>query len=488
MKGRKRIYTDVEVITAQNVVEQVNAALLIHQENQTEIQYLYDFLRGEQDIQAKTKEYRTEINHKVTENRAYQIHSFYHGYVFGETIQYVRHEKSTGTSNETDDTVSKEITALNAFMNEAEKDTVDKHIGSWMLTCGVGYRLTLPREDLDRIDYEDSPVRMYSMDPRSTFVVYYSGFDHHPVFSVTITMKRDGTKRFDVYTADAMYTYEYPLNVPVESAPPMASIVPHGLGRVPIVEYDLNTERMGVFEAVIPLLNAINEFQSNRMDDIVQFVDSMLVILGGDISEETFSNLQQYKTLALPDGVDAKYVGKQMNQNDIQSLKQDLLTAVYEICGLPNRSGGSGRSTSDTGAATLVRDGWEDAEKRAQSMVGMFQASEREFLRMTLGILRETKDIDLRLQDIDVHFTRRNYENISIKAQVLTMMLDNPKIDPQLAFEACGMFIDPEAAYLQSKKYAEEAGYDGSGGNQVSGMPEEADESGGPVPDTMPSV
>jgi hypothetical protein len=35
-------------------------------------------------------------------------------------------------------------------------------------------------------------------------------------------------------------------------------------------------------------------------------------------------------------------------------------------------------------------------------------------------------------------------------------MLNNPKIHPELAFVSCGMFVDPESAYLQSKKWWEE--------------------------------
>jgi hypothetical protein len=35
-------------------------------------------------------------------------------------------------------------------------------------------------------------------------------------------------------------------------------------------------------------------------------------------------------------------------------------------------------------------------------------------------------------------------------------MLNNPKIHPELAFTHCGLFLDPESAYLQSKAYYEE--------------------------------
>jgi hypothetical protein len=35
-------------------------------------------------------------------------------------------------------------------------------------------------------------------------------------------------------------------------------------------------------------------------------------------------------------------------------------------------------------------------------------------------------------------------------------MLNNPKIHPELAFTHCGLFLDPEGAYLQSRTWWEE--------------------------------
>ena len=77
-------------------------------------------------------------------------------------------------------------------------------------------------------------------------------------------------------------------------------------------------------------------------------------------------------------------------------------------------------------------------------------------LKLVLRICRDLSDIDLRLKDIDMKFTRRNYEAIQSKAQVLVTMLQQPKIHPLLAFSHCGMFTDPESAYTMSMEYYEE--------------------------------
>ena len=83
----------------------------------------------------------------------------------------------------------------------------------------------------------------------------------------------------------------------------------------------------------------------------------------------------------------------------------------------------------------------------------MFKRSEIPFLKLLFEILKKKANLTLTTDDVDIRFTRRNYENIQVKSQVLTTMLANDKIAPKLAFESCGMFIDPEEAYKESKEY-----------------------------------
>ena len=88
----------------------------------------------------------------------------------------------------------------------------------------------------------------------------------------------------------------------------------------------------------------------------------------------------------------------------------------------------------------------------------MFKGAERLMLKLVLKICEENgKDkLGLRASDIDCKSPRTNYENLQVKAQVLCEMLNSQKIHPKLAFEACGLFSDPENAYLISEIYYNE--------------------------------
>ena len=221
-----------------------------------------------------------------------------------------------------------------------------------------------------------------------------------------------------------------------------------------IFEYQANKARMGAFEPVLSLLDAISELESNRMDDVVQFVNSILTIVGGTIDSETASKLEELKMLCLPEGVEAKYLTTSMQQADVQTQADNLWDMALTIGGIPNRNGGS--STSDTGSAVIMRDGWSDAEAQMKGVEQEYKDAEENMLRLILRIMRDMVGVKLLSKDIVIKFSRRNYENIQTKSQVLVSMLNNPKIDPYLAFVHCGLFLDPEGAYLQSKEYWEE--------------------------------
>lgn len=430
MFGRREIFTEVENITAENVVEVLNKAVSVHDINRSEIDYLWKYYKGETPIRGKKKEVRESINHKINVNRAYEIVAFKKGYGFGEPIQYIRRSQ--------DESLSDDVDKLNGYMFVARKHSQDIKLAEWLYVCGLGMRMTLPgRED-------DEPFVIYNLDPRDSFVVKHNGLGNPVVMGVKFVTKESGQRVYGIYTKDMYYEVD---------GDTVKKREPHALGDVPIFEYPANSARLGSFEIVLPLLDAINEVESNRLDDVQQFVNSFLALLGGSIDEETAKKLDEYKMLCLPEGVDAKYLSVALQQSDTQVLADSLYEYVLTICGIPNRNGGS--STSDTGSAVIFRDGWSSAEAHMKSVEEEYKDADQRFLKMVLRILRDTVGTNLKLWSVIPKFSRRNYDNLQTKSQVLTSMLSNPKIHPRLAFVHCGLFLDPESAYMESKAYWE---------------------------------
>lgn len=439
LHGRRQIFTNKPEITADNVVGVLESALAVDSCNVQEIDYLYGVYRGIQDIRNKTKVTRPEINNKITVNLANYIVTFKDAYLLSSPVQYIA---ATG-----EDDISEAVNKLNSFMYEEDKESKDKRLVNWMHICGVAPRMVLPNPDYDE---DSSPALIYSLDPREAFVIYYSGLGKRPMAGVLKQYDEDGEQIYYVYVKNGMYTIR---------KNKVTDFSVYDYGRVPIVEYVNNAARIGAFEVVLPPMNAVNTLESNRIDNVVDFVNAYDVFKNCEIDQKTYSELTaggQAIMIRSTMGLDASVtrITSELNQTGIQTNIDDLLAYIDVICGLPNRNGGS--STSDTGTATIYRDGWADAESRADDTEKLFVESEKEVLKLVLKIFREKAEIDLNLRQVRVKFTRKNLTNIQSKSQVLCELLNNPKVHPKTAYRVSAVSPDIEEDYRMGMEWYEE--------------------------------
>lgn len=439
LHGRRQIFTNKPEITEDNVVGVLESALAVDNHNVQEIEYLWDVYRGIQDIKDKTKIVRPEVNNKVVINLANYIVTFKDAYLLSSPIQYIA---ATG-----EDKISESVNKLNSIMYEEDKESKDKRLVNWMHVCGVAPRMVLPNPDYDG---GNSPALIYTLDPREAFVIYYSGLGKRPMAGVLKQYDEEGKQIYYVYVKNGMYTVRKNKVTDFSS---------YDYGRVPIVEYVNNAARIGAFEVVLPPMNAVNTLESNRIDNVVDFVNAYDVFKNCEIDAKTYSDLTaggQAIMIRSTMGLDASVtrIASELNQTGVQTNIDDLLAYIDVICGLPNRNGGS--STSDTGTATIYRDGWADAESRADDTEKLFVESEKDMLKLVLKIFRDKAKIDLNLRQVRVKFTRKNLTNIQSKSQVLCELLNNPKVHPKTAYRVSAVSPDIEEDYRMGMEWYEE--------------------------------
>ena len=433
LHGRKAIYTGVERIDAGNVVKVLSDAYLKHLVNRDQIEYLHRYYRGIQPVLDRVKEIRPEICNHVVENRAYAIVAFFAGYMVGKPIQYINAGK--------DDGVSGQIARLNDMLKVAGKASKDKSLAEWMLICGTGYRFVLPSQG------RRVPFDLYTFDPRNAFVIYRNDVGHTPLAGVYyITDEETNDVTFYVYTNDRKF-----FRVDGWQSGKVVESSTYALSNIPIVEYPLNEARMGAFEVVLPLLDSLNTLESNRLDSVEQFVQSLLVAYNCEFPEDTSANTIREAGMVVLKSIgenkaDLKVISETLNQDQTQTLKRNILDSINEIVGMPSQGNGSTGDSSNNGAV-ILKNGWQGAESRAQAFETMFREPEQRTIELLTEIANRLTDMDLDPDDVDVKFTRRNYEDILSKSQTLITMLNNDKVHPQYAYEASGLFIDTQDAY-----------------------------------------
>lgn len=437
LTGRRVIYTDESEITRNNVLAVLREAVTTHDANRIEIEYLWKYYKGDQPVLYREKMVENGIKNNIVINHANEIVSFKTGYLMGEPVQYVCRGENTDIT---------EINRLNAYMHTECKGSKDKELADDMHIYGTAYRIVLPNDDYTD-DVDACPFEINTLEPSNTFVVYHNGVGNKPLMAVTFTEKTETKDRvYSIYTKDRFFKVVAEAIVEEKA----------NYFGIPIIEYPLNKARIGSFEIVIELLNAINTTRSNQVDGVEQFVQALMMFKGVDVESEDYMALKEQGAICVPADGDIKYIVSELNQMQTNDLVKEMETTVLAIVGMPSFSGGNTSDSSNNGAV-ILKNGWYAAEARAKDTELMYKPSELQFLRLALKAIREIATTSLRLSDIDIRFTRRNYEDIQSKAQVLVTMLGSDKISPKLAFQHCGMFSDPDVAYTISKEYYEKA-------------------------------
>ena len=448
---RLDIYASSEEITEENVVSELNTALPYHVQNLLQEDFLYWYRRNVQPILNRTKEVRPEIMNIVQENHADEIVTFKNGYFLTQPAFYTARTTAAQAS----------VDRLNEYLYRSYKQVADDKIVDWFHTVGKGVLYVEPDRDND----PETPVHAYALDPRSAFVIYSLKPGNEPVMGVNMVVV-DEKAKFDVYTKDRVYhlsggatgrmmTTQVNSNF-LATAVSVDSVKPNALGLIPIIEYRYNSVNMGAFESVLPLLDAINNVISNRIDGVEQFIQSLAVATNCEFPDGTTANdIQRAGMIVLKsvgeNKADFKILSEQLNQSETQVLVDHLYDQVLRICAMPSTTKG-GRSTSDTGAAVLARDGWFQADCAARNCADLFKESNKQFDRIFVEILRKRGLLDISLSDFELNIVRNETANIQSKAQAFNTLMASG-LEPELAATKSGISNDPVSDVKKSEKW-----------------------------------
>lgn len=433
--GRRRLTTHHRVITPDNVSDVLTSVLSDMAVNESQIGELYDYYRGNQQILRRKKKFRPEICNKAVENHALEIVSFKTGYIFGEPIQYVCRAADDKTRE------SHGVATLNERMYLADKAYHDKKMADWMFIAGCGYRFLLPDS------LSPAGFRIETLDPRYTAMVYTSDIGGNAVMSIQKKKDENDQIFYWVYTPDRLYKFRDTM---------LEASYPNTAGFIPIFEYTANEARLGAFEPVIDLLDALNTVANNRLDGVEQFIQSFFKGINVKMDKDLWDSLREKGFLIFNSDpgnpADVDLISAELNQAQTQVLTDYIYQQILTVCDMPDRNGAN-RTTGDTGQAVILRDGWSAAEAYARSVTMHFEPSEKRFIDAVLRVLR-TEGIDpaVTVSDVGIKIAPNMTDNMLTKTQALQNMLE-AGIHPRIAIAHCKMFSDPEQVYLDSLPY-----------------------------------
>lgn len=449
MFGRLDIYSPFDEISEEDLVEELNSALVYHIKNMLQEEFLYWYTRGIQPILNRHKEVREDILNIVQVNTAAEIVDFKNGYLLQKPCAYTARRKGVQTK----------LKKLNEYLYRSGKTDADNKVADWFHRVGKGVLFVEPNDD------KETPFKAYALDPRSAFVIYSLRPGNKPVMGVNF-VTRDGKAAFDVFTERTVYhlsgvmrgklmTTEKNHDFMV-TATSIESSEPNVLGYIPIIEYRYNSVNTACYELAIPLLDELSNLASNACDGVEQFIQSLAIAVNCEFPEDTtITDIRKAGMIALrsigENKADFKVLSEQLDQTQTKVLMDSLREEVLRICAMPNRSNG-GSTYDTTGAAILASYGWYQADCSARNTEDLFRESNKQFDAIVVDILKRKRLLDIDINDFELNFPHGETANIQSKAQAFQTLMA-AGLHPELAAEKSGISSDPVKDMKLSEQY-----------------------------------
>ena len=451
--GRRIIYTDETKVTPENIGKVLAETMPDHEANRIEMKNLFEYEAGDQPIFYRVKNIRPEINIPACANYAREIVDFKLGYEYASPYTLAQRAKNDfrkADPNQDD----KRIATLNEMFFEQGKPGKDLQMARDFKRGGLGYMMAYPKkEDMGEI----APFDLMVLNPLNTYIVRTNDAYQKKVLAVTYNILRNGTKKITAYTDEWVFEGSMFGMNPTDGADRNGfRKTANQIGIIPIVEFENNYSRQGAFEPVIPLMDALNITNSDRVNDVAQYVQSILWLNNCKIDEDQKDELRNGGFIQTKTTVDGKqanvaYVTAALNQSETQTLVDYMYDQILEIAGVPGRDTASG---GNTGSAILLSNGWQIAETQAKTSELNFVNPSMELLKIVLAIIRNTPDMpdelkEFNLSDVLIKPSRnKTYELVSRVAAMSNMI--NVGIVPEKAIEVADIFDDAHQVAMDS--------------------------------------
>ena len=278
---------------------------------------LDDYYKGKHDVFFRPDSYDGRPNNKIMHNYAKYIVVMSVGYLLGDRVKY---------------TSDFDISEIMKRYKLAGFSDCDEEIAKDISVFGRGFEILY-------LDDADLVVKSYVVDPRNIFTVYSDTPKREKLFSVyyyphiTEEGKENGYVA-NIYTKSNIYEYRAKnLLGPYERV----SVNRHFFKCVPVVEYLNNEEASSDFQDVLTLIDAYNLLQSDRLNDVERFVQSILFLKNFSLDQADVKLLKEKRILQAngPSDVDAKWLSHALDQSGVEIIRKTIESDIHKFSFVP---------------------------------------------------------------------------------------------------------------------------------------------------------
>jgi len=192
---------------------------------------------------------------------------------------------------------------------------------------------------------EETKTRMTVCSPIELFTVYDDTLRNRALFAVRYGYHETdagfkGSRYGEILTRDEIITFD-------GDKITERKINPYGL--IPVVEYRLNDERMGLYETVTGLIEAYNHVIGEKANDVEAFAEAYLAVQGAELDEDNVMRIRDERLINIYGTDDAKEVLIQFlqkptadgTQENLLNRLEDLIYETSMVANISDKSFGS---------------------------------------------------------------------------------------------------------------------------------------------------
>lgn len=362
---------------------------------------LYRYYRGSHDgIANKQRKAKFKPDNRIVMNYTKNIVRSFTGYTSSIPANVDIVDNSDDTQHDLISTVDAQVknfctlNKLNKFLSHETK-----------LVSIYGRGLALIYQD------NLSQTRVATLDPTEGFVIYSQSVDHEPLYGIRYIYSYSGDKTLaDIYCysehfetnlngdVDKFGDYSIAKGVDVNEINGVVEFEQQALsyGRLPLVEFYMDEEKMGLYEDVLSIIDALDDAVSEKKNDVDYFGDSILKVVNAIIAgkDNAYKNLQDKRIIEMTSTTDkpadASFLNKESADGTQENLINRLLVALYDITGVVNLND---KDFTNAASGTALKNRLQSMRELADTTATSFSESVTAIISSFLTMNRQSEFI-----------------------------------------------------------------------------------------------
>lgn len=384
-----------EAITA----EVVQKFIELHQEELKRYKYLMNAYKGQTEIFEYPKKESYKPDNRLSVNFAKYITDTFLGYFNGVPIKKQHPDEGV-------------MSLVSAFDNANDIEDEESELAKLALIYGRSYEFAYQDEEAKTCVVYNSPEDM--------FLVYDDSIRQKPLFAVRYGVK-DEKLTGELFTLEGNWRIGGKLSK-VELTDEEAKFY----NELPVNEFFINEERLGIFETVVPLINSFNKSLSEKANDVEYFSDSYLKFIGAELDEEDLETIRDNRIINFfgrgdkNENIQVEFLDKPDSDAQTEHLLDRLQKLIFQISMVANISDENFGTSSGIALSYKL----EPMSNLALAFQRKFQSALNRryklFFSLATNVPESQRD---EWQNLEYVFTRNEPKNLKEEAETASMLM-----------------------------------------------------------------